>query len=79
MLGWAPVLRDEVDEGDEGLRRKFSVQENTFSYRLYNGIPYSAKFWQGKTLANQSFQSLARENVGKFTIAYISYFSESGI
>ena len=39
-------------------------------------ISYSAKFWWRKTLVNQS---LARENVGEFTIANISYFSESGI
>ena len=28
---------------------------------------------------NQSFQSFGKENVGKFTIANISYLSESGI
>ena len=32
-------------------------------------IPYSAKLWQDKTLANQSFQSFGEENVGKFTLA----------
>ena len=42
-------------------------------------IPYSAKFWRGKTLANRSFQSLGKENVGEFTAIYISHFSESGI
>ena len=45
----------------------------------YLHMPYSAKFWRGKTLANLSFQSFGKENVGKFTIANISYFSESGI
>ena len=44
-------------------------------------IPYSAKFWRGKTLANRSFQTFGEENVGELTIAnnIISYFSESGI
>ena len=46
-------------------------------YSLY--IPYRAKVWQGRTLANQSFQSFGEENVGEFTIANISYFSESRI
>ena len=46
--------------------------------KLYYGllVLYSAKIWRGETLANQSFQ---KENVGEFTIANISYFSESGI
>ena len=35
------------------------------------------KFWQGKTLANQLFLSFGEENVGEFTVASISYFSES--
>ena len=39
---------------------------------------YRAKFWRGKTLANQSFQSFDEENVGEFVIANVSYFSESG-
>ena len=30
-------------------------------------------------LANQLFPSSSKENVGKFTIANISYFSETGI
>ena len=44
-------------------------------------VPYSAKFWRGKTLANRSFQTFGEENVGELTIAnnIISYFSESGI
>ena len=42
-------------------------------------ILYSAKCWQDKTLANQSFQSFGEENIGEFTIATISYYSESGI
>ena len=42
-------------------------------------IPYNAKFWQGTTLANQLFQSFGKENVGEFTIANVSYFSESRI
>ena len=42
-------------------------------------IPHSAKFWQGKTWTNRSFQSLGKENIGRFTIANVSYFSESGI
>ena len=41
-------------------------------------LPYSAKFWQSKTLANRSFQSFGEENIGKFTAIY-SHFSESGI
>ena len=39
---------------------------------IYSGnnlIPYSAKFWWGKTLENQSLISCGEENVGKFTIA----------
>ena len=40
---------------------------------------YSVKLWWGKTLANQLFQGFGEENVGEFTIANISYFSESGI
>ena len=31
------------------------------TYRVC-GIPYNAKWWQGKTLANQSFQSFSEEN-----------------
>ena len=42
-------------------------------------IPYSTKCWWCKTLANRPFQSFGEENVGKFTIATISYYSESGI
>ena len=42
-------------------------------------ILHSAKFWRSKTLANRLFQSFGKGNVGKFTIANISYFSESGI
>ena len=44
-------------------------------------LPYSAKFWRGKTLANRSFYTFGEENVGELTIAnnIISYFSESGI
>ena len=42
-------------------------------------ILYSTKFWQGKTLMNRSFQSFGEENVGKFTIVNVSYFSEPGI
>ena len=42
-------------------------------------IVYSVKIWWGKTLVNQLFQSFGKENVGKFTTANISYFSESGI
>ena len=40
---------------------------------------YSTKFWWGKTLANQSFQSFGKENDSKFIIVNINYFSESGI
>ena len=32
-------------------------------------IPYSAKFWQEKTLAKRSFQIFGEENFGEFTIA----------
>ena len=32
-----------------------------------------------KTLVNQSFQSFGEESVGEFTIATISYYSESEI
>ena len=46
---------------------------------LCHNVPYSAKHWRGKTLANRSFQSFGEENVGEFTIATISYYSESGI
>ena len=42
-------------------------------------ILYSTKLWQCITLANQSFQIFGKENVGEFTIANISYFSESEI
>ena len=55
---------------------RFSGQRSFYIY-----IPYSAKFWRGKTLANRSFQTFSEENVGELTIAdnIISYFSESGI
>ena len=42
-------------------------------------VPYNAKFWWGKTLANRLFLSFGEENVGEFTIANVSYFNESGI
>ena len=35
-------------------------------------IPYSAKFCWGKTLANRSFQSFGKGNVGEFTITNIA-------
>ena len=35
-------------------------------------IPYSAKWWQGKTLANQLFQSFGKENVGEFKLLTFS-------
>ena len=55
-------------------------QMNSHSVKYLRGnVPYSAKFWQGKTLTIRLFQSLARENVGKFTIPNVSYFSESRI
>ena len=41
-------------------------------------ILHSAKLWRGKTLANRSFQSFDEENVGKFTVANISYYSNLG-
>ena len=44
-----------------------------------NDIPYSTKFWRGKTLANRSFQIFGEENVGEFTLTNFSYFSKSGI
>ena len=59
------------------------VVEARFVHRHINGttwstytetpavIPYSAKFWRGKTLANRSFQSFGEENVGEFTATYI--------
>ena len=40
---------------------------------------FSAKFWQGRTLANQSFQSFGEGKCWQILIVYISYFSESGI
>ena len=54
------------------------INETTQAY-TESILPYSAKFWWGKTLANRSFQSFGKENVGKFTAIYISHFSESGI
>ena len=48
-------------------------------YWLFNKLPYSAKFWLGKTEVNRSFISFGEENVGEFTITNISYFSEPGI
>ena len=35
-------------------------------------IPYSAKRWQGKTLANRLFQSFGEENVGKINLLALS-------
>ena len=46
---------------------------------LLKQIPYSAKLWWGKTLANRLFHNFGEENVGKLTIANISYLSESRI
>ena len=37
-------------------------------------VPYSAKFWRGKFWRVNRFRILAVENVGEFTVAYISYF-----
>ena len=51
----------------------------TFILRITTCIPYSAKFDGVKLWRIDCFRVLARENVGKFTIANISYFSESGI
>ena len=36
-------------------------------------------FGRVKPLASQSFYEFGEENVGEFTIAYISYFGEPGI
>ena len=54
------------------------------NYSLYGTehrktITYSAKVWWEKTWANKLFQSFGEEDVGEFTIANISYFSELGI
>ena len=35
-------------------------------------IPYSAKFWRGKILANRSFQIFGEENVGKLLIILLA-------
>ena len=42
-------------------------------------IPYSAKFWRDKTLANRSFQTFWRGKRWRINNNIISYFSESGI
>ena len=42
-------------------------------------VQYSAKCWWDKTLVNRSFYSFGEEHFGEFTIATISYYSESGI
>ena len=54
-------------------------QDEPTRWNLTLYVPYSTKFWRHKTLANQSFRSFGEENVGEFTIANVSYFSESGI
>ena len=41
-------------------------------YENWACIVHSTKFWRGKTLANQSFQSFGRGNVGEFTISNIA-------
>ena len=35
-------------------------------------VPYSAKGWRGKTLANQLFHSFGQENIGKFKLLNFS-------
>ena len=35
-------------------------------------IPYSAKFWRGKILANRSFQTFGDENVGELLIILLA-------
>ena len=40
------------------------------NHSILTNVPYSAKFWQGKTLGNRSFQSFGEENVGEFTAIY---------
>ena len=57
------------------LEMKYSIEQcyiyiYTYTYRIAQNF---------ETLANQSFQSFGEENVGEFTIASISYFSESRI
>ena len=43
-----------------------------------DGIPYySATFWQGKTLANRSFQCFGKENVGEnLELSWVEYCGE---
>ena len=47
-------------------------QSNTVTVYGKLHIPYSAKFWWGKTLANRSFQSFGEENFGEFTAIYLA-------
>ena len=42
-------------------------------------IPYSAKFWRGKIMANRSLQTFGEEKRWRIANNIISYFSESGI
>ena len=65
------------------LQYKILAVENLGEFGKANVIHhyhmYSVKLWWGKTLANQFFQGFGEENIGEFTIANISHFSESGI
>ena len=51
----------------------------TLSSMLMINVPYSGKQWQGKTLANQSFQSFGEENIGEFNLLTNSSFIGSVI
>ena len=53
------------------VKRGCSLVVNVMGTQLCDtcSIPYSVKFWWGKILANESFQSYGEENFSEFTIA----------
>ena len=68
-----------IDVADKSNFKKPGKQKMPGLKSKKQEVPYSAKFWWDKTLANRSFQSFGEEYVGEFTIANVSYLSESQI
>ena len=68
---------EEITAREKKLKAEFGVvmtrtQINALLFREHSNIQiYSIVqiIWLGKTLANQSFQSLTRKNINKFTTA----------
>ena len=65
------ICNAQLSKVGQPFNKEYTVNLAT-QIELWSAIPYKAKQWQGKTLANQSFQSFGEENVGKFKLLTFS-------